>query len=81
MTNEIDADGMGGSCRMHRGYEDVRCGESAVNVPGLRSSRGYEVYYLLGCDTVYPDRRVLTFRANLPTTLELDSSALTVAAH
>jgi len=64
MTNEIYVDGMGGSCRTHRGYEDVCCGESPVTVPGLRSSRGYEVYYLLG--------RVSTFQANLRTTLELD---------
>jgi hypothetical protein len=37
---------------MHMGCEEAlhcdreRCGDSAVTVPGLRSSRGYEVYYL-----------------------------------
>jgi len=80
MTNEIYVDGKGGSCRTQR---DTRmcCGESPVTVPGLRSSRGYEVYYLLGCDTMYPERCVSAFRTNLPTTLEIDSSALTMAAH
>jgi hypothetical protein len=52
ITSQIYVVGIDGSCRMHTGCEEAlqcnreRCGKSAVTAPGLRSSRGYEVYSL-----------------------------------